>query len=142
MSGRSVPEPRPEYGGAYDYLGAVAVDYAPEADGEPDPGEIVWTWVPYQEDPAIGKDRPMVVIGRAVDSPGDFVVLMLSSRDHTDDEGWVFLGAGAWDRDRRESWVRVDRLFAVGPKGIRSESVALKPERFLQLIVDANAELC
>ncbi|GAB5080487.1 hypothetical protein ARTHROSP310_36360 [Arthrobacter sp. AD-310] len=27
-------------------------------DGEPDPGEVVWTWVPYQEDHGRGKDRP------------------------------------------------------------------------------------
>ena len=28
---------------------AVRFEYAPERDGEPDPGEVVWTWVPYDE---------------------------------------------------------------------------------------------
>ena len=23
--------------------------YTPDRDGEPDPGEVVWTWVPYEE---------------------------------------------------------------------------------------------
>src|SRR4051812_11044880 len=51
--------------GAYagDYLGAGTISYSPEADGSPDPGEIVWTWVPYQEDHSQGKDRPVLVIG-------------------------------------------------------------------------------
>src|SRR5688572_16152998 len=26
--------------------------YAPDLDGDADPGEIVWTWVPYEDDPA------------------------------------------------------------------------------------------
>ncbi len=38
--------------------------YAPAPDGNPDPGEIVWTWVPYEEDHSQGKDRPVLVIGR------------------------------------------------------------------------------
>src|SRR3954468_725955 len=37
--------------------------YAPKADGRPDPGEVVWAWVPYEEDPTQGKDRPVLVIG-------------------------------------------------------------------------------
>ena len=32
------------------FSGAAAIRYAPQPDGSPDPGEIVWTWVPYEED--------------------------------------------------------------------------------------------
>ena len=39
-------------------------EYTPELDGEPDPGEVVWTWVPYEDDPMQGKDRPVVIVGR------------------------------------------------------------------------------
>ena len=39
--------------------------YAPEIDGEPDPGEVVWAWVPYEEDPSQGKDRPVLVLDTA-----------------------------------------------------------------------------
>ena len=42
----------------------VRVEYTPELDGDPDPGEVVWTWVPFEEDPTLGKDRPVVIIGR------------------------------------------------------------------------------
>ena len=38
--------------------------YSPKADGRPDPGEVVWAWVPYEEDPSQGKDRPVLVIGK------------------------------------------------------------------------------
>ena len=40
--------------------------YAPAPDGEPDPGEVVWAWVPYEEDASRGKDRPVLVIGTRV----------------------------------------------------------------------------
>src|SRR5688500_8908532 len=40
------------------------VAYAPRTDGRPDPGEIVWAWVPYAEGDGRGKDRPVLVIGR------------------------------------------------------------------------------
>jgi hypothetical protein len=40
------------------------VEYAPRADGRPDPGEVVWAWVPYEDDPRRGKDRPVLVVGR------------------------------------------------------------------------------
>ena len=42
----------------------VRIEYTPALDGDPDPGEVVWTWVPYEEDPTLGKDRPVVIIGR------------------------------------------------------------------------------
>ena len=47
------------------YAGPVRFEYAPEHDGHPDPGEVVWTWVPFEEDATRGKDRPVVVLGWA-----------------------------------------------------------------------------
>ena len=41
---------------------ARRVVYAPDLDGRADPGEIVWTWVVYEEDPTRGKDRPVLVV--------------------------------------------------------------------------------
>ena len=43
---------------------ARTIIYSPDPDGTADPGEIVWAWVPYEEDPARGKDRPLLVVGR------------------------------------------------------------------------------
>ena len=116
---------------AHDYAGAVDVSYAPTPDGHPDPGEVVWTWVPYEEDPSVGKDRPVVVVGRAVQGqPGELAVLMLSSHEHPDDRRWMVLGAGAWDAEGRVSSVRVDRVLAVAPDAVRREGAALDQARF------------
>jgi hypothetical protein len=30
-------------------IGPVRMSYSPHTDGAPDPGEIVWTWVPFEE---------------------------------------------------------------------------------------------
>ena len=42
----------------------VRIEYRPQQDGDPDPGEVVWAWVPFEEDPTLGKDRPVVIVGR------------------------------------------------------------------------------
>ena len=46
------------------YRGRFCWTYDPNPDSEPDPGEVVWAWVPYQENPHRGKDQPLLVIGR------------------------------------------------------------------------------
>ena len=56
---------------------ARKVVYAPDLDGRADPGEIVWTWVVYEEDPSRGKDRPVLVVGR---DRSVLLGLMLSSQ--------------------------------------------------------------
>ena len=132
-------DPRPERGGAYDYRGAVRPEYAPERDGDPDPGEIVWAWVPYIEDPTVGKDRPIVLVGHALDADGDFVAFMLSSKDRTDYPGWIGIGAGAWDGEHRESWVRVDRPLAISADAVRREGAGLTPEQFQAVAEQAAA---
>jgi hypothetical protein len=89
----------------------VRFAYTPERDGEPDPGEVVWTWVPYEENDGRGKDRPVVIV--AAGAPGEFLAVQLTSKGRDDDRDLVALGAGAWDGEGRPSWARVDRLFRV-----------------------------
>jgi hypothetical protein len=123
--------PSQEPGRARDYDGHVTLAYAPRHDGEPDPGEVVWTWVPYEEDPTQGKDRPVVVMGRPTDGrPADLAVLMLSSKDHPGDDRWLVLGSGAWDPEGRVSSVRLDRILEVASDAVRREGSALERERF------------
>jgi hypothetical protein len=136
-------DPRPAIGGAYDYefAGAVDVAYAPQRDGDPDPGEVVWCWVPYEEDPHQGKDRPVVAIGHALapGAEGDLVVLMLSSQDHRDDDNWFTIGTGDWDEERRASSARLDRPLAVAPTAVRREGGTVDRERFDALLAGAAA---
>jgi hypothetical protein len=116
-------EPAPERGGAYDYSGSIHWEYSPELDREPDPGEIVWTWVAYEEDASIGKDRPVAIVGRADDRR--LVALMLSSQNHAGDRDWMSIGTGPWDKQGRESWLRRDRVLAVQSSAVRREGAIL-----------------
>jgi hypothetical protein len=102
--------------------------YAPNMDGRADPGEIVWAWVPYEEDNSLGKDRPLLVVGRE----GEVLYgLMLSSQPyHQSDPAWFALGAGAWDGEHRPSWVRLDRVLEMPEDGIRREGAILDRQRF------------
>jgi hypothetical protein len=102
--------------------------YAPDLDGKADPGEIVWTWVAYEEDPTRGKDRPVLVVGR----DGSLLLgLMVSSQErHAGDRAWVGIGSGDWDYEGRASWVRLDRVLDVPEEGIRREGAILHREIF------------
>ncbi|CDO89662.1 growth inhibitor PemK [Mycobacterium triplex] len=107
---------------------ARKVVYAPDLDGRADPGEIVWTWVVYEDDPTRGKDRPVLVVGR---DRGVLLALMLSSQEHyASDPDWVGIGTGDWDYEGRESWVRLDRVLDVPEEGIRREGAVLNREIF------------
>jgi len=112
---------------------ARTIDYHPDLDGDADPGEVVWTWVPFEEDPARGKDRPVLIVGRDHhDTEPDHVLgLMLSSQDyHAGDPDWRALGAGVWDEDHRMSFVRLDRVLVVAADHIRREGAILDRARF------------
>jgi hypothetical protein len=133
VAARIVPTPLrrqpPADGGPTPIRGATRVlEYNPELDGQADPGEVVWTWVAYEDDPRQGKDRPVVVVGRR----GRVLLgLMLSSNQDRDGQShWFALGAGAWDRDHRPSWVRLDRVLEVDEDGIRREGTILDRGRF------------
>jgi hypothetical protein len=97
--------------------------YSPNLDGRADPGEVVWTWVTYEEDPTRGKDRPVLVVGR---DHATLLGLMLSSQErHAADWDWVEIGRGSWDYDGRPSWVRLDRVLDVPEESIRREGAIL-----------------
>ncbi|GAA5226811.1 type II toxin-antitoxin system PemK/MazF family toxin [Paeniglutamicibacter antarcticus] len=121
-----------EFGGyPGDFSGLVKTKYAPEANGRPDPGEIVWAWVPYEEDHSQGKDRPVLLVGR---DSGYLLALMLTSKDHNDerklDRDYVDIGTGSWDRQGRPSEVKVDRVIRLDENGIRREGAILDRQRF------------
>jgi hypothetical protein len=127
-----------------DFEGVPEMTYAPSDDGDPDPGEIVWTWVPYEEDHRQGKDRPVLVIGR---DGGWLLALMLTSQDHDRDaeqearwgRHWVDIGSGSWDRQGRPSEARVDRVLRVDPARVRREGAVLSRERFDEVAAAVRA---
>jgi PemK-like, MazF-like toxin of type II toxin-antitoxin system len=120
--------------------------YAPENDGEPDPGEVVWAWVPYEDDPQQGKDRPMLVLAKDGDH---WLGLQLTSKDHDRDAEqetslgrlWMDVGIGDWDRERRPSEVRINRLLRIPGSGVRREGAALEPQVFDSVVAAARQHL-
>ena len=110
---------------------ALRITYAPDRDGEPDAGEIVWTWVPYAENDGRGKDRPVLVIARQ-DQERVYAV-KLTSKSHDGDRDFLPLGTGEWDARGRASWVDVDQVYSVHRDGLRREASALDLERFVRV---------
>ncbi|WIM89431.1 type II toxin-antitoxin system PemK/MazF family toxin [Candidatus Mycobacterium wuenschmannii] len=103
---------------------ARRIVYAPDLDGRADPGEVVWTWVTYEEDPTRGKDRPVLVVGR---DRATLLGLMMSSQErHDTDRSWVGIGSGAWDGEGQPSWVRLDRVLDVPEESIRREGAIVE----------------
>jgi hypothetical protein len=134
--------PTADYPG--DFTGTSTVLYEPIPDAAPDPGEIVWTRVVFEEDYRRGKDRPVLVIGR--DDPW-LLALMLTSKDHGRDAAvearhgrvWLDVGTGAWDSQRRPSEVRIDRVLRLDPSQVRRDGGTLDRARFDRVATQVRA---
>lgn len=110
-------------------LQGATLEYAPRKDGDPDPGEIVWTWVPYVENDGRGKDRPVLIIGR-IDATTVFGCYV-STKYHRD---FISIGSGAWDSQGRESFVSPERILQVTHEGMRREGATVDRERFTEAV--------
>lgn len=120
------------------------VAYRPRQDGRPDPGEVCWAWVPFEEDHSQGKDRPVLIVG---ERGRQWLALMLTSKDHDREAAqqrpdgvavdrfghqWMDIGTGAWDREGRPSEVRLDRLLVLD--AVRREGSALDEGTFRRVV--------
>jgi hypothetical protein len=101
------------------------IEYTPDLDGDADPGEVVWTWVPFEDDPTKGKDRPVVIIGR---TGQDLAGVPLTSKNKA--RNVVGVGTGGWDRSGRPSFAKVDQLLVIRQRDVRREGSVLDRSRF------------
>ncbi|GAA1123858.1 type II toxin-antitoxin system PemK/MazF family toxin [Microbacterium natoriense] len=106
----------------------LRISYAPARDGAPDAGEVIWTWVPYEENDGRGKDRPVLVIGRQ--SSDRVYAVRMTSKAHERDRDFLSIGSGSWDSQGRESWVDIEQLYSVHERGLRREAAVLDKVRF------------
>lgn len=121
----------------------ASYSYAPVDDDRADPGEVVWAWVPYEEDARKGKDRPVLVVGR---DGRHLLALQLTSKDHDLDEAqeaaagrfWVDIGTGAWDVRRRPSEARVNRLLRLHPSAVRRVGAVLDRRIFDEVMTQVT----
>ncbi len=82
----------------------------------------------YENDPARGKDRPVLVVGR---DRHTLLGLMLSSQErHAADPDRIGIGCSSWDYDGQPSWVRLDRVLEVPEESIRREGAILDRKVF------------
>lgn len=110
-------------------ISQLSPSYDPSPDGDPDPGEIVWTWVPYAEHDGRGKDRPVLIIARTHD--GATAGCYLSTKQH---RGFISIGAGPWDSQGRESFLSPERMLRVTEVGMRREGHVLDRAGFTRAI--------
>ncbi len=122
-----------------DFTGNPHISYAPFDDDIADPGEVVWTWVPFEEDFSQGKDRPVLIIGR----DGRWLLaLQVTSQDHDLDAEqearagryWEDIGTGGWDSQGRPSEVRLNRIIRIAPDSVRRIGAVLDEGRFERVV--------
>ncbi|NLZ58331.1 MAG: hypothetical protein GX898_08555 [Corynebacterium sp.] len=107
---------------------ARPIFYAPDMDGQADPGEVVWIWAPADGVGNPPRERAMVVVGR---TRSTILGLLISCNpEHRSDEDWIDIGSGVWDERGRQSWVRLDRILEVSELGTRRQGTVLPRGRF------------
>ncbi|MCC6831081.1 MAG: type II toxin-antitoxin system PemK/MazF family toxin [Thermoleophilia bacterium] len=116
--------------------GGVDVEYAPSMDGDADPGEVVWTWVPFEDDPSQGKDRPVLVLGYV---GGRLAAVPLTSKRHPERRDQLPVGTGGWDPRRRPSYADVGRLLRLERRAVRREGSAIDRAVFDAVVAAARA---
>jgi hypothetical protein len=117
----------------------VEIGYRPSVNGRADPGEVVWAWVAYEDDPTQGKDRPVLVLAAEGE---DLLVLPMTSKDHDRDAAqeardgriWMDVGSGPWDARGRSSEVRLNRTVRIPAAEVRREGAALGAEAFAAVV--------
>lgn len=124
-----------------------AIIYAPDMDGQVDPGEVVWFWAPAHATPHVAPrtaaaneaiERAMVVVARHHD---DVLGLLLSTNiEHSDDSHWLDVGAGPWDETGQQAWVRLDRTIRIPESAIRRQGAVMPQGRFERISIRLRRE--
>jgi len=139
----------PKYGAAVERFlrwwrgpSADSFVYAPRINGRADVGEVCWAWVAFEDDPWQGKDRPILIMGKRGRA---LLALMLTSKNRADPGAvstdrygrtWLDIGSGEWDRERRPSEVRLDRLLVV--RRVRREGAAVDRATYERVLAAAR----
>lgn len=102
--------------------------YAPDMDGQAEPGEVVWIWAPSDGPDLPPRERAMLVVGR--DRHTILGLLISPNPQHAGAESWLDIGAGEWDASGRQCWIRLDRVLEVSEQGVRRQGALFPPRRF------------
>lgn len=103
-----------------------SIYYAPDMDGQADPGEVVWMNVP--DATGTFQERAFVVVGR---TKHDILALLISpNAEHAQEKTWLEIGAGAWEDSGRASWVRLDKIVSLPEDAIRRQGAVMPRQRY------------
>lgn len=106
---------------------ARPVIYAPDMDGQADPGEVIWYKVLTHRE-ATPELRAWIVVGR---NHHTLLGMIISSNPaHSDEDNWVAIGAGLWDPRGNECWTRVDRIIEIPEADIQRRGVSMPERRY------------
>ncbi|MCP1386878.1 hypothetical protein M5J20_01510 [Corynebacterium sp. TA-R-1] len=98
--------------------------YAPDMDGNAEPGEVVWVTVPSQPP----TERSMLVVGR---EQHEVLGLLISpGKEHADDQHWLGIGCGEWDASGEPCWVRLDKTLCVPETDVHRRGTTVPALRF------------
>lgn len=106
---------------------ARAVIYAPDMDGQADPGEVVWADICPRRGGVIER-RAVLIIGR---NHHTLLTLLISDNTgHGSEDNWLSVGSGPWDGSGSESWVRLDKVIEIPESQILRRGVSMPQRRF------------
>lgn len=98
--------------------------YAPDMDGNAEPGEVVWVTMPSHPP----RQRSMLVVGR---ERNEVLGLLISPEsEHANDERWLGIGAGEWHESGKPCWVRLDKTLIVPESDLHRSGTIIPPRRF------------
>ncbi|HIW91568.1 MAG TPA: type II toxin-antitoxin system PemK/MazF family toxin [Candidatus Corynebacterium avicola] len=106
---------------------ARPVIYAPDMDGQADPGEVIWYHI-LPDRYATPELRACIVVGR---NRHTLLGMLISSNpDHDEEDNWVPIGAGLWDPRGNECWARADRIIEIPEADIQRRGVSMPERRY------------
>ncbi|MCT1452656.1 MULTISPECIES: type II toxin-antitoxin system PemK/MazF family toxin [unclassified Corynebacterium] len=103
--------------------------YAPDMDGQAEPGEVVWFNIPTVP----LRERALLVVGR--DHHDVLGLLISANEDHADEANWLPIGCGEWNPSGEPCWVRLDKTLYVPETDLRRRG-ALFPARLFEHIAE------
>ncbi|APT92093.1 hypothetical protein CPHO_03385 [Corynebacterium phocae] len=107
---------------------ARSIFFTPDMDGQADSGEVVWVWAPADTPQDPPQERAILVVGRTRTT---ILGLAISPNpEHADESWWLEIGAGEWDDQGRQCWIRMDRVLEISEEQVRRQGVLFPARRF------------
>lgn len=112
--------------------------YAPNMDGQVDPGEVVFFLAQGDNASDQPQERALIVVGRI----GDQITGLLTSPNPNNQwkKTWIDIGAGPWDTQGRQAWARVDKVIRISESDIRRQGAVIPPARFERIAMRLRDE--